>query len=460
MSRQRRIVEVILAVAALAAAAGCGGSGAPDKAGGEGTPLVLRLGTQDRSDLPGGKLASHFADEVRRRSGGSLRVSVTYEVAGRGSRWDQKVAELVRSGRLDLALVPSRAWDVEGVRSMRALQTPFILQTAEQVRRALSDPSVAATMLSGLRPLGVTGLGLIPESLRHPFAVHGALRSLQDFAGAVIRAPRSDMTWALLRALGARPVDLDGPPYTSALRRGTVTAAESDLALASPAPPAPATATGNITFFPLVDVIVANSRTLARLSSRDRDILRRAAADTAAWAPSSLLSDSDAGREFCKDGGRVVNASPHDLAALTAAARPVTTELERDPGYPRADRQDPQGHRRRPIRADCDSADVRTAAGLRVRERHRRRAGRRRSTGSTATRSPSTNSWRPASTGRGRSRVQTASTPSRCTTGARSTRSAASHRHVARATPCRDTRSGSRSTRHPVATVTSPPPGR
>ena len=140
------------------------------------------------------------------------------------------------------------------------------------------------------------------------------------------------MTWALLRALGARPVDLDGPPYTSALRRGTVTAAESDLALASPTPPDPATATGNITFFPLVDVIVANSRTLARLSSRDRDILRRAAADTAAWAPSSLLSDRVAGREFCKDGGRVVNASTHDLVALTAAARPVTTELERDPG--------------------------------------------------------------------------------------------------------------------------------
>jgi hypothetical protein len=49
------------------------------------------------------------------------------------------------------------------------------------------------------------------------------------------------------------------------------------------------------------------------------------------WAPSSNPGESAAARAFCRSGGRVVAASRADLAALTAASRPVAAALERDP---------------------------------------------------------------------------------------------------------------------------------
>jgi TRAP-type C4-dicarboxylate transport system substrate-binding protein len=331
MRRRAPIISAAVALTLLSAA-GCGTSGGPDKAGGEAAPITLHLATQDRAGFPAAKLIAHFAEQVRRRSGGSIRIAVTYNAAGTGPRWDQKVAELARSGRMDLALVPSRAWDVLGVRSMQALQTPFLLQSSEQVDRVVSDPQIASTMLAGLRPLGLAGLALIPESLRHPFAYHGDLRSLRDFAGATIRAPRSDETWALLRALGARPVDLDGDLFYAAVASRAVKGAESDLDQADGSLIAVTTATSNVTFFPRVDALVAGTRVLSSLSTRNREVLRNAAADTVAWAPHGNPTENAAARAFCRGGGRVVAASTAEVRALVAATQTVIAAMERNAG--------------------------------------------------------------------------------------------------------------------------------
>jgi TRAP-type C4-dicarboxylate transport system substrate-binding protein len=330
MIKRSRLISIVLALTALAAA-GCGRSGGPDKSGGEATPITLRFATPDRAGSPGARLIAHFADDVQRRSNRSIRIVVTYNAAGDGTRWDQRVAGLVRGGSFDLALVPSRAWDGFGVRTMRALQAPFLLQSAEQVQRVVRDSHLQATMLSGLRPVGVVGLALVPESLRHPFAFQGTLRTRHDFAGARIRAPRSETTWALLAALGARPVDLGGAAFPAAVRSGAVTGAESDLAQAAATIPAPATATSNVTFFPRVDSFVANARVFAGLSSANRTILERAAADTIVWAPHVNPTEGTAARAFCRAGGHVVLAPAAEVNALVAASGPVTASLERDP---------------------------------------------------------------------------------------------------------------------------------
>jgi TRAP-type C4-dicarboxylate transport system substrate-binding protein len=277
-------------------------------------------------------MLSRFAAEVRRRSNGSLRVSITYQVAGLGTRsFDQAAADMIRRGRYDLGFIPARAWDLEGVRTMRALQAPFVLQSTEQLARVLADDELAGGMLAGLRPLGVTGLALLAGHPRHPFAFAGTLRSPRDFAGAAVRAPRSEMTWTLLRALGARPVDLDGARFTAAIARGDVQGAEADLPVAPATLFEHPTATSNVTFFTRADTLVANNRALARLDAGDRAVLRAAAADAAAFAPRAAASERDAARAYCRVGGRVVAAPAADVRALRAAAAPVTAALERDP---------------------------------------------------------------------------------------------------------------------------------
>src|SRR5690348_10458876 len=62
-------------VLVLLAFTGCGGAPA-DKAGGGGGVTTLELGTPDPPGRTGSASAQHFADEVRRRSGGRLRIKI------------------------------------------------------------------------------------------------------------------------------------------------------------------------------------------------------------------------------------------------------------------------------------------------------------------------------------------------------------------------------------------------
>jgi Bacterial extracellular solute-binding protein, family 7 len=185
--------------------------------------------------------------------------------------------------------------------------------------------------MQGLERTGVTGLALLPENLRHPIGFARPLVSLRDFAGATIRAPRSEATYELLRALGAQPVDLAGEELAQALRDGSVVAAESAFELAASTLQRIGTGTSNITFYPKVNVLAANTRALDRLTDEQRATLTTAAERTRGWVLENVPTEQAAAEAYCREGGRVVAAKPADVQALEAAARPRYVQLERDP---------------------------------------------------------------------------------------------------------------------------------
>ena len=86
--------------------------------------------------------------------------------AGDTSDWDQVVAGRVVRGDLDMGMIPARAWDTEGVTSLRALNAPFLV-TSDNLTAQIVTGVLAPEMLAGLETVGVTGLALIPEGLRH-----------------------------------------------------------------------------------------------------------------------------------------------------------------------------------------------------------------------------------------------------------------------------------------------------
>ena len=85
--------------------------------------------------------------------------------------------------------------------SLRALNAPFLV-TSEAVVDEIVTGDVSDELLAGLDEIGITGLALLPEGFRHVFWWDRPLLSPDDFAGASIRAPRSDTTYAA--AGGAR----------------------------------------------------------------------------------------------------------------------------------------------------------------------------------------------------------------------------------------------------------------
>jgi TRAP-type C4-dicarboxylate transport system substrate-binding protein len=325
-----RAIAVIVLLA-LAASAGCSGG---DKAGGSGGVVTLRLASDDAADTAASRQIKEFARQVRRLSDGRLRIHVRWQANGTDPRkrraFDQQTAKKVIHGTYELALVPSRAWDVLGVTSLRAIQTPFLVNSDALLDKVASDP-VAEKMLSGLDHLGVVGLALWPEALRHPVGFGRPLRSAPDFEGKGFRAPRSDLTWEILRALGARPLDLAGDEMGPAIDSGQLGGAESEIGLVRHRNlPRSGIVTANVTLFPRANTIVANQAAFERLTDDQRETLRKAAAETLRHVVASRPTDVEEARSACGAGVRLVVASDADIRGLVRATRPVVARLERD----------------------------------------------------------------------------------------------------------------------------------
>jgi TRAP-type C4-dicarboxylate transport system substrate-binding protein len=332
----RRLAASTLASAlAVAVLTGCTTShrvrGA-DKAGGSDAPLVLRLGDVDTQDDPNTTwVLEYFGNQMAKLSGGTLRVRVIYDAAGhKRPDVEARIARKVRDGSFDLGWIGAAAWDELGVTSFQALHAPFLV-TDDVLLDRVATGRLAVNMLSGLRPAGVRGLALIPESLRNPVGVRRPLVSLASFRGARLVVTPSRATDAALRALGATPVHALGKAQDLAIADGLL---ESLVAYLGPD-----IVTANVSFFPALHTLFANPASLRALTATERAALEQAARRTLAHVVARRRSAQAAIERFCSTGrsasatggGRVVLASRAELAALVRETRPVYSELERDP---------------------------------------------------------------------------------------------------------------------------------
>ena len=217
-----------------------------------------------------------------------------------------------------MGLIPSRAWDTEGVRSLRALNTPFLV-TSDPLLAEVVSGEVATEMLAGLRDAGVVGLAMLPEGMRHPFGFKAPLLGPEDYADRAIRTPTSAMSAALFKRLGATTTDEEPDHATQA-------GMESGYRLDPQG-----TATGNVTFYPKANTLVASDKALKGLTANQREILTQAADHTRDWAIETTPTDQSAAAAFCKAGGAVVLASRPQLGELKRATAPLVAELEGDP---------------------------------------------------------------------------------------------------------------------------------
>jgi TRAP-type C4-dicarboxylate transport system substrate-binding protein len=291
-------------------------------------PVKLTIGTTEPADRPAAQMIDVFAARVNALSQGRVRVETVYEA---GKTYDSiptkeleaRLIALVRTGELDFALVPTRAWQAQGVTTFQGLQAPFLITSDALAAKATSGP-IAMQMLAGLRKLNLTGLAMVNEGLRRPFGFKKALVRPADFKGATIRAIPSKPTWDLLRAIGAKPVDLNGNAYQEAVDKGMVQAVESSLALNF----APFTAS-NIVFFPKINAVVANNAVSKGLDAAAAASVRKAALQTRAWALANL-TEQRARVEYCKYN-TIVAAPPAAVRALEAMTAPMLAEMRRDP---------------------------------------------------------------------------------------------------------------------------------
>ena len=318
-----RTVALVLAAGLLA---GCS-SGAADKAGGSSTPVVLRLADSNNSDQPDTGALEYFAAQVAKRSGGSLRIRITYLAAGSATPYvEERTIAAVRAGRFDLGWIGARAWDEVDVKSFRALQAPFLITSKRLLDRVVTSP-LAGQMLASLARQNVVGVALVPDYLRHPAGMGRPLVSPADFHGARVRIQPSRVSAAVMKALGAVPVTISNSQIGYAIDQKRVDGQE----VAMLSNPGGSVLAGNVLLFAKAMTLFANHDSYNRLTAVEQRMLRDAAAATVRHAVARNPTDAQIAEHFCFDRRRILLATPSELATLAREAQPVYRMLEADP---------------------------------------------------------------------------------------------------------------------------------
>ena len=279
---------------------------------------------QDARRQPDEPALRYFAARAAELSGGSLRVRIVFEAAGDESpELEKRVAGMVRNGQFDLAWVAARVWDELGVRSFQALQGPFLVTDYGLLQKVTNSP-LAGEMLHGLDQLGVSGLALVPETLRHPASQGDPLRSADDYDGALFRDIPSKATDALISALGATPVHIPSDSFGDEVTNGNVDSTETPISRARGG----WTLTGNVVLYGKANTIVANSKALG--SSATNSAQPSEGPRTTPLGAGSVASRRSAPRPGASAPPAASSAPPPRRSRASRAARPVYAEMERD----------------------------------------------------------------------------------------------------------------------------------
>jgi TRAP-type C4-dicarboxylate transport system substrate-binding protein len=303
---------VIRLLGTLGLTTACGGSdGGTDQRPSE--TLEIRAVTVEPEASPEGNALRFFKTELERSSGGSIAVRA---IAADGQS-DQGNIQRVTSGSIEMTIVQARNWDEFGVTSMQALQTPFLI-TTDAAAAAATGGDVANQLMSGLPTKGVDGLALWPVDLRHPVSFGEPLLSPDDFKGIQVRIVGSTITKNVIQALGAEPV----AEFDDSVQ-GAESAYDRAYSL-----PGPGTFSGNVTFYPRVDVFVINSAILKGLTPAQQTAVRSAAEATRKSVVDGIIADAEQAQTYCSDeDGSVALASETQLAAFIDVLGPIEASI-------------------------------------------------------------------------------------------------------------------------------------
>jgi TRAP-type C4-dicarboxylate transport system substrate-binding protein len=316
-----RIRHIALIAAAVGVLAGCGS--ASDRAGGTrpADRVVLTMANGNGTSIE----LDPFAKAVARLSHGALAIRFHNAWRGGTTDYERGIIRDVAAGGADLGWVGTRAFDDAGVRAFDALHAPLLVDSYDTERRVLEGP-LAGQMLAAL-PHGLAGIGVLPGPMRKPLGI-APLTEPADFRGRAVAMTRSAVASATLHALGARGVAIP--------RGGDITGLDGieqqvDSIQGNGYDAGAKYLTADVNLWPRPLVLFASRRTFDRLTAQQRDVLRRAAAESVGPTLTQIEHDErDAAGILCRRGVEFVTAGASRLAALRRAVAPVYQRLERD----------------------------------------------------------------------------------------------------------------------------------
>lgn len=283
-----------------------------------------RLGYVPTEDHPVGQASRHFANLVKEKTGGRVKID-TYGNGLLGSEPEMQAS--VQAGFIDIMVGPTPNL-VGVVPQFMIFDLPFFYKDFAAVD-AVMDGAVGAQLFTQLKAkTGIVGLAWWDNGFRHLTNKIRPVNTVEDMAGLNIRVIPNPLFIATWKALGTNPTPLPWPELYSALENGAVDAQETPYALIYTARfyevQKYLTKTGHV-YTPFV--LLASRKWFGSLSDEDKANVLAAAKETAAFQRDISRKSADVlEKELAAKGFKITQPTPEALAAMRTRVAPVVKE--------------------------------------------------------------------------------------------------------------------------------------
>ncbi len=185
---------------------------------------VLTLANFSAPGHPREKACQYFAKAVKTKSRGRITIDM---LPGASLGDDAAMVRALQDGTLDITANSQGAVSAV-VPEYNAFGMPFLFSKPEQAWRLLDGP-VGKELARRSANKGLVVLGFWDNGIRQISNSVHPIRSPADVAGLRIRTPPDEMTIDIVKALGARPVQIRFSDIYNALLRGIVDGQENPL---------------------------------------------------------------------------------------------------------------------------------------------------------------------------------------------------------------------------------------
>jgi len=277
----------------------------------------LRSADIHPDDYPTVLAVRHMAEQVKQRSNGKLNIKV-FSGAALGNENDS--IEQVKLGALSMARVSSAAMH-NICQTTRVPSLPFLFRSKEHLHKVL-DSDIGEQILKSCEKAGFIGLAWYDSGSRSMYTRNKPIKTVADTKGMKIRVQQSDLSVAMVEALGgnATPMPM-GEVYTS-LKTGLVDAAENNFPSYESAHHYEVAKYYSLTEHTMTpEILLFSKRQWDKLSSDDQKLLRDAARESVPYM--RKLWDEREGKSRAiveKAGSQIIEP---DKASFSAVMKPV-----------------------------------------------------------------------------------------------------------------------------------------
>jgi len=287
---------------------------------------TLRFAFQNVQEHPQGQGAKKFAELVRDKSGGKIKVTL---FPGGTLGGDVQTVSSLQGGTLDLTVLNSGILAAQA-KDFAMLDFPFLFNNVEEAHAVIDGP-VGQKLAAQLDSKGLFNLGYWDLGFRNITNSKRPINKLEDMQGLKLRVIQSPIYLETFSALGANPVPMAFPEVYTGLEQHTIDGQENPFTVIEGSKfyevQKYLSVTGHI-FNPQSFII--GKKTWDRLNNDEKQIIKDAAAEAQVFQREVTAQSMEKARGNLEKHVAVNDISPEEKDRFRQRVQPVIEKFSKE----------------------------------------------------------------------------------------------------------------------------------